>query len=65
MKKRFLSILLALSLALSLLPGGALAAEAADGGEEDLLLHVRGLTEEEKAVLLDGCLMNYYAARAN
>ena len=37
----------------------------ADGGEEDLLLHVRGLTEEEKAVLLDGCLMNYYAARAN
>ena len=35
MKKRFLSILLALSLALSLLPGGALAAEAADGGEED------------------------------
>lgn len=33
MKKRFLSILLALTMALSLLPGEALAAEAADAGE--------------------------------
>ena len=23
------------------------------------------LTEDEKAILLDGCLMNYYAARQN
>ena len=36
-----------------------------DGGVHDLLLHVRGLTEDEKAILLDGCLMNYYAARQN
>ena len=36
-----------------------------DGSLHDLLLHVRGLTEDEKAILLDGCLMNYYAARQN
>ena len=37
----------------------------ADGGEEEILLHVRGLTAEEKEIILDGCLMNYYAKRAN
>ena len=37
----------------------------ADGGEADLLLHVRGLTAEEREILLDGCLMNYYAGRAD
>ena len=37
----------------------------ADGGEADILLHVRGLTAEEKEIILDGCLMNYYAKRAN
>ena len=31
---------------------------------EDLMLHVRGLTKEEKEIILDGCLMNYYANRA-
>ena len=36
----------------------------ADGSAEDLLLHVRGLTEDEKEIILDGCLMNYYAKRA-
>ena len=36
----------------------------ADGGEEELLLHVRGLTAEEREIILDGCLMNYYANRA-
>ncbi len=35
-----------------------------DGGVEDLLLHVKGLTEDEKQIILDGCLMNYYAKRA-
>ena len=35
----------------------------ADGGVHDLLLHVRGLTADEKEILLDGCLMNYYAKR--
>ncbi len=37
----------------------------ADGGEEDILLHVRGLTAEEQEIILDGCLMNYYAKRTN
>ena len=34
-----------------------------DGTVEDLMLHVRGLTEDEKEIILDGCLMNYYAKR--
>ena len=34
-----------------------------DGSVHDLLLHVKGLTEDEKEIILDGCLMNYYAAR--
>ena len=34
-----------------------------DGSTHDILLHVRGLTAEEKEILLDGCLMNYYARR--
>ena len=34
-----------------------------DGGTEDLMLHIKGLTEDEKEIILDGCLMNYYAAR--
>jgi len=32
-----------------------------DGSVEDILLHVRGLTADEKEIILDGCLMNYYA----
>jgi len=36
-----------------------------DGTVADLLLHVRGLTAEEQEILLDGCLMNYYAKRAD
>ena len=35
-----------------------------DGNVDDLLLHVQGLTEDEKEIILDGCLMNYYARRA-
>ena len=34
-----------------------------DGGVHDLTLHIRGLTADEKEIILDGCLMNYYAAR--
>ena len=34
-----------------------------DGGTEDLMLHIKGLTEDEKEIILDGCLMNYYAVR--
>ncbi len=32
-----------------------------NGAVEDLLLHLSGLTEDEKEIILDGCLMNYYA----
>ena len=35
----------------------------ADGTVSDLTLHVRGLTADEKEIILDGCLMNYYAKR--
>ena len=33
-------------------------------GVKDILLHVRGLTADEKEIILDGCLMNYYANRS-
>ena len=35
-----------------------------DGRTEPLTLHIRGLTADETDILLDGCLMNYYANRA-
>ena len=35
----------------------------AEGGVEELTLHVKGLTDDEKEIILDGCLMNYYAKR--
>jgi aconitate hydratase len=35
----------------------------ADGGVEDILLHVRNLTSDEKTIILEGCLMNYYASK--
>ena len=35
----------------------------ADGTVEDLTLHLSGLTPDEKEIILDGCLMNYYAKR--
>ena len=31
-----------------------------DGGKEALTLHLQGLTAEDREILLDGCLMNYY-----
>ena len=34
-----------------------------NGTVEDIMLHIRGLTEDEREILLDGCLMNYYANR--
>ena len=34
-----------------------------DGTIHDLTLHIRGLTADEKEIILDGCLMNYYAKR--
>ncbi|MBQ7485433.1 MAG: hydratase [Oscillospiraceae bacterium] len=35
-----------------------------DGTAAELTLHIRGLTAPEREILLDGCLMNYYAAQA-
>ena len=34
-------------------------------GVKDILLHVKGLTADEKEIILRGCLMNYYAAKNN
>ena len=34
-----------------------------DGTVEDRTLYVKGLTEDEKTIILEGCLMNYYAAQ--
>ena len=36
----------------------------ANGTVEDLTLYVKGLTENEKEIILRGCLMNYYAAQS-
>ncbi len=36
---------------------------AKDGSVSDLTLYVKGLTDAEKQIILDGCLMNYYAAQ--
>ena len=35
-----------------------------DGAVEDITLYIRGLTEDEKTILLEGCLMNCYAAQS-
>ncbi len=35
------------------------------GQVEDITLHLSGLTATEKEIILDGCLMNYYAAHSN
>ena len=34
-------------------------------GVEDITLYVKGLTEEEKTIILEGCLMNFYKAQMN
>ncbi len=36
----------------------------AGGKTEPVTLYVRGLTSDEKTIILEGCLMNYYAALA-
>ena len=33
-----------------------------DGSVSDVTLYVKGLTADEKQIILDGCLINYYAA---
>ena len=35
----------------------------ADGSTAPLTLNLIGLTPDEKEIILDGCLMNYYAKR--
>ncbi|MBO7341535.1 MAG: hydratase, partial [Clostridia bacterium] len=35
----------------------------ANGTVEDITLYVKGLTDNEKEIILRGCLMNYYAAK--
>ena len=34
-----------------------------NGAVEDITLRLAGLTPDEKEIILDGCLMNYYANR--
>lgn len=36
----------------------------ANGDVRDIKLYVKGLTDDEKQIILDGCLINYYAANA-
>lgn len=36
-----------------------------DGTIDNILLYVKGLTPDEKEIILDGCLINYYAAQMN
>ncbi|MBQ2999771.1 MAG: hydratase, partial [Clostridia bacterium] len=36
----------------------------ADGKVENITLYVKGLTEDEKEIILEGCLMNYYKAHS-
>ena len=36
-----------------------------DGTVSDCKLYVKGLTDDEKEIILDGCLMNYYAKHNN
>jgi aconitate hydratase len=38
---------------------------SADGSVSDIKLYVKGLTEDEKEIILDGCLMNYYKNHSN
>lgn len=33
-----------------------------DGSTDDITLYVKGLTEDERIIILEGCLMNYYAS---
>ena len=37
----------------------------ADGNVSDITLYVKGLTSDEREIILDGCLMNYYKNHSN
>ena len=34
-----------------------------DGSYDSIKLNIAGLTDDERQIILDGCLMNYYAER--
>ena len=34
-----------------------------NGKVDEIVLNVKGLTDDEKQIILEGCLMNYYAAQ--
>ncbi len=36
-----------------------------DGSYDSIKLNIAGLTDDERQIILDGCLMNYYAERMN
>ena len=36
-----------------------------NGEVSDIKLYISGLTDEERQILLDGCLMNYYKRKNN
>ncbi len=38
---------------------------SADGRVSDITLYVKGLTDDEREIILDGCLMNYYKNHSN
>ena len=38
---------------------------SADGKVSDITLYVKGLTDDEREIILDGCLMNYYKNHSN
>ena len=35
-----------------------------DGSIDDIMLNIKGLTPDEKTIILDGCLINYYAEQS-
>ena len=46
------------------IPAKVICAGADGPAVKDITLHVAGLTDDEKDILLKGCLMNYYAAQS-
>ena len=43
--------------------GDYVSTDGGDGTVEEITLYLKGLTPDEKDIILDGCLMNYYAKR--
>ena len=60
----FIVLLLLVSLVLVLFYGMQKYAVITKDGAEDILLHLPELTDDERQILLEGCLMNFYAANS-